>query len=334
MNPIRIGLAGCGRIAQFHLDALKNLPAYQLSAICDPNLDRATAVSTAWGAKGFSSLQSMLESEQLDLVVLATPSGFHPRQARQCADSGVACLSEKPFGVYLEEAQQVVEYFESKGLPLFVVNQNRYIPVVEKIRGWFDRGLLGKLYMIESSVFWHRPQSYYDTESWRGRRDTDGGAFMNQACHYVDVVQWFGGEVDHVKSEVATFARKIECEDSGALLIRFKSGAIGVLAVTMVAYPENIEGSITFICEKATIKIDGRGLNKLEICRAEDPSVVSEADELNRNPVADFGSGHAEYYRRLVRFFREPNHPEAITGRESLKTLRVLAGIYQEQDHQ
>lgn len=333
MNKIKVGLLGCGRISLFHLNALKEQPdSYRVAAIADTLLDRAQQMGVQFGANPYSTLESMLQSEKLDLVVLCTPSGLHPSQAKICAEAGVACLSEKPFGCFYEEALEVVEFFEKKKVPLFVVHQNRYNPTVQKVRKWFDEGKLGKLHLIQANVFWQRPQAYYDAESWRGKRHLDGGAFMNQASHYVDLVQWFGGDIVSVKSEIATLGRKIDCEDTGAAVIRFKSNAIGVLAVTMLTYPENQEGSLTILSENATIKIGGKALNKLEICKCKDESVFSDSEATNYEPATVYGNGHGEYYRALSHYLSEPNHPEAINGREGLKSLKLLTEIYREQD--
>lgn len=330
---IKIGLVGCGRISQFHLNALKELSQdYKIQAVADILTDRADNMAAQYGAKAYYSLEAMLQSEKLDLVVVCTPSGLHPAHAKVCAEAGVACLSEKPFGCMYDEALEVVEFFEKRNVPLFVVLQNRYNATVDKVRTWFNEGRLGKLYLIQANVFWQRPQSYYDAETWRGKRTLDGGAFMNQASHYVDLVQWFGGEMESVKSEIATLSRKIECEDTGAAVVRFKSNAIGVLAVTMLTYPENQEGSLTLLAENATIKISGKALNKFEICKGKDETIFQECEKMNYEPATIYGNGHGEYYKNLVKFLREPNHPEAINGREGLKSLKLLTEIYREQD--
>ena len=321
--------AGCGRIAQFHFDALKANSNYSIEAVCDVLPDRVSVASEKYGARGYASLAAMLSEVKLDLVTLTTPSGSHPKQAIECADAGVACLSEKPFGVFYDEALRAVEHFEKKGVPLFVVKQNRYNPTVQKVRSWFDSGILGKIYLIQANVFWQRPQSYYDAEAWRGKRALDGGAFMNQASHYVDLVQWFGGEVASVQSELATFSRKIECEDTGAVLIRFKSGSIGTIAVTMLTYPENAEGSLTILAENGTVKIGGKAMNKLEIVRVKG---ITDIDNVSYEPATVYGNGHTKYYNRLVSYLENPRQPGAIDGREGLKSLKLLTEIYRRED--
>lgn len=349
MKPLRVGLLGCGRISQFHLNALRDLPElFQIVAVADTQLPRAQEMAAKFGARPYESLEAMIEmatknqdgqNGKLDLISLCTPSGLHPAQAKVCAEAGIACLSEKPFGCFYPEALSVVEFFEKQQVPLFVVHQNRYNPTIQKVRKWFEQGKFGKLYLIQANVFWQRPQSYYDAETWRGQRHLDGGAFMNQASHYVDLVQWFGGEVVSTQSELATLGRKIECEDTGAAIVRFKSQAIGVIAVTMLTHPENIEGSLTILGEKASVKIGGKALNKLEICKSQDKSLFEEgegADQTNYEPTTVYGNGHGEYYRHLYQHMKEPNRREfadAITGREGLKSLRLLTEIYRERDH-
>ena len=111
---------------------------------------------------------------------------------------------------------------------------------------------------------WTRPQEYYDQAPWRGTWEFDGGAFMNQASHYVDLMQWLVGPVESVMAKTATLARRIEAEDSGVAVLKFRSGALGVIEVTMLTYPRNLEGSITILGEKGTVKIGGTAVNKVE----------------------------------------------------------------------
>lgn len=333
MKKIRLGLVGCGRISEFHLKALHTLPDfYEVVAVADTALDRAQNLADQYHFRAHSSLEALLANEKLDLVTLATPSGLHPSQALQCAQAGVGCVSEKPLGCFYDEAEKVVREFEKRNLPLFVVHQNRWNPTVQKVRKFFDSGEMGKLYLIQANVFWQRPQSYYDAEPWRGRRDLDGGAFMNQASHYLDLLQWFGGPLDRVTSELDTFGRKIECEDTGAAVIRFQSGAIGVVSVSMLTYPENLEGSLTFIAEHATLKIGGKALNQFEVCRAKNQAYFIEAEKENYEPKTVYGNGHQEYYKKLYTHFHNSGHPEAVTGREGLKSLKLITEIYRKRD--
>ena len=104
--------------------------------------------------------------------------------------------------------------------------------------------------MVTVNVFWSRPQSYYDSAAWRGTWEFDGGAFMNQASHYVDLLDWLVGPVESVQAYTGTLARNIQVEDTGVVRVKWRTGAMGSVNVTMLTYPKNLEGSITILGEK------------------------------------------------------------------------------------
>ena len=118
-----------------------------------------------------------------------------------------------------------------------------------------EKRRFGRIYMVNINVFWTRPQSYYESASWRGTWEFDGGAFMNQASHYVDLLDWLIGPVESVQAYTATLARNIQVEDTGVVAVRWRTGALGTMSVTMLTYPKNFEGSITILGEKGTVRI-------------------------------------------------------------------------------
>src|SRR5205823_3542806 len=130
------------------------------------------------------------------------------------------------------------------------------------LRRAIDKGRFGRIYMANTTVRWTRPQEYYDAEPWRGTWEFDGGAIMNQASHYVDLMQWLVGPVESVTAKTATQARRIEAEDSGIGILKFRSGALGVIEVNVLTYPRNLEGSITILGERGSVKIGGTAVNK------------------------------------------------------------------------
>ena len=117
--------------------------------------------------------------------------------------------------------------------------------------------------MVAVNVFWQRPQNYYDQDSWRGTWEFDGGALMNQASHYVDLLDWLVGPVESVSASIATLGRAVRwkirrpCSCAGA-------AALGTMAVTMLTCPKNLEGSITLLGEAGTVKVGGPAVNQIE----------------------------------------------------------------------
>ncbi|HHW60663.1 MAG TPA: Gfo/Idh/MocA family oxidoreductase, partial [Syntrophomonadaceae bacterium] len=262
---INIGLIGCGRISKNHFEAIAQQQDAQCIACCDIIEERAREGAGNYKIPFWTTnYEEMLQNPDIDLISICTPSGLHPQHGIQAAQYGKHVLTEKPMACRLAEADELIKACDEAGVKLFVVLQNRLNPSIQLVRRAFEEGRFGRIYMINSNVFWTRPQDYYDMASWRGTWKYDGGAFMNQASHYVDMVQWFGGPIEEVKSFTATLARNIEAEDTGSAIIRFQSGAIGSINVTMLTYPKNLEGSITILGEKGTVRVGGKAMNQIE----------------------------------------------------------------------
>jgi UDP-N-acetyl-2-amino-2-deoxyglucuronate dehydrogenase len=231
----------------------------------------------------------------------------------------------------LEEADALVRACDDAGVHLFVVKQNRLNPSIQLLKRSIDAGRFGRIYLANTTVRWNRPQSYYDMAPWRGTWEFDGGAFMNQASHYVDMIQWLVGPVESVSAKTATLARRIESEDTGVAILRFRSGALGTIEVTMLAYPRNLEGSVTIIGEQGSVKVGGTALNRIETWEFAIYHDIDREAELLRgapNPLSVYGSGHKPYYENVVNVLRGDSAPDT-DGREGRKSLELILGIYE-----
>lgn len=325
---LRIGLIGCGRISKNHFEAVAQQEDAQIVACCDIIEERAKEAAEKYNIPTWTTnYEEMLSNPQIDLISICTPSGLHPVHGIQAAEAGKHVLTEKPMACRLKEADELIEACDKAKVKLFVVLQNRLNPTIQLVRRAFDEGRFGKIYMITSNVFWTRPQGYYDMATWRGTWELDGGAFMNQACHYVDMVQWFGGPIEEVKSITATLARKIEAEDTGSAIIRFLSGAIGSINVTMLTYPQNLEGSITILGEKGTVRVAGTSMNKIEKWEfADKRDYDEEVKQSNTNPTSVYGFGHVGYYNNVINTLQVDEEPisDGTEGRESLNLLEQI----------
>jgi UDP-N-acetyl-2-amino-2-deoxyglucuronate dehydrogenase len=242
----KIALIGCGRISGKHLESISQLNNdLKLVAVCDIVKERAKDAGEKYVVDWYTDYQKMLERGDIDVVSICTPSGLHPEHGIAAAKRGIHVVSEKPMAITLEGADQLIRTCDQARVQLFVVKQNRLNTTMQLLKRAVDKNRFGKIYMIQSNVFWQRPQSYYDMTKWRGTWEFDGGSFMNQASHYVDAIQWLIGPVESVIAETATMARHIETEDTGSAILKFRNGVIGTINVTMLTYPKNFEGSIT-----------------------------------------------------------------------------------------
>ena len=326
---LNIGLIGCGRISKNHFEAIASQPDAQCIACCDIIADRAKEAAEKYDIPNWTATyEDMLSNPDIDLISICTPSGLHPEHGIQAAHAGKHVLTEKPMACRLNEADELIKACDEAGVRLFVVLQNRLNPAIQLVRRAFEEGRFGKIYMITSNVFWTRPQDYYDMAPWRGTWKLDGGAFMNQASHYVDMVQWFGGRIAEVKAITATLARNIEAEDTGSAIIRFQNGAIGSINVTMLTYPKNLEGSITILGEKGTVRVAGTSMNKIEQWEfADQKDYDEEIEQHNTNPTSVYGFGHRGYYRNVIDCLQGKVLPSS-DGREGRKSLFLLEQIY------
>jgi UDP-N-acetyl-2-amino-2-deoxyglucuronate dehydrogenase len=328
-GEFRVALLGCGRISRNHVEAIAQVEGLTLTAVCDTVAERARATGEQAGVPWYTSYEEMLANAPCEAVAICTPSGMHPQHGVLAARAGKHVISEKPMAISLDGADQLVQACDSAQVHLFVVKQNRLNAPIQLVKRALDKGRFGRLYMANCTVRWTRPQEYYDQAPWRGTWEFDGGAFMNQASHYVDLVQWLMGPVESVVAQTATLARRIEAEDSGAAVMRFRNGALGVMEVTMLTYPRNLEGSITLLGERGTVKIGGTAVNRVEhwaFADYDDDDKLVEA--ASTNPPNVYGFGHAMYYRNVLAVLRGEAQPET-DGRAGRKSLELILGIYE-----
>ncbi len=326
-RKIRMAVVGCGRIAERHFEAFAAHAAdCEVVAVCDTDAAALAAAVEHTGAKGFASLDALLAGSDADVVVLATPSGLHARQAIRCAEAGRHVVTEKPMATRWEDGKAMVAACDAADVRLFVVKQNRRNATIQLLKRAVDAGRFGRIHMVAVNVFWSRPQEYYDSAEWRGTWEFDGGAFMNQASHYVDLLDWLVGPVESLQAYTATLARQIEVEDTGVLAIRWRSGALGTMAVTMLTHPRNYE--VYTLSLHDALPICGVAVNQIEHWEFADshPDDARVADA-SYATTSVYGHGHRGYYENVIGTLRGTELPET-DGREGLHSLELLIATY------
>jgi UDP-N-acetyl-2-amino-2-deoxyglucuronate dehydrogenase len=329
-RKLRLALVGCGRIAANHFSAMEGHSDHiELVDVCDIDPAALKAAVERTGAQGHGQLADMLKATTADLVVLTTPSGLHPQQAVDVAKAGKHVMTEKPMATRWQDGLRMVKACDDAGVRLFVVKQNRRNATLQLLKQAVEQGRFGRIYNVAMNVFWTRPQDYYDQgNGWRGTWEFDGGAFMNQASHYIDLLNWIVGPVESVMAYTATQARNIEAEDSGVAAIKWRSGAMGTLNVSMLTYPKNLEGSITILGEKGTARIGGVAVNEIQEWQFE--QVLPEDEQIKAASYATtsvYGFGHPLYYGNVIATLRGEAEPET-DGRSGLKSLELLVAMY------
>ena len=341
-RPVRIAFAGCGRIANKHIASiLQNHDRARLVALCDP-LSERLAAATGFLADQAAEAGLAIDPPSLhatyaeflaadhgaDLVVLATPSGLHAQQAIAAAEAGYHVMCEKPMATRWADGKAMVHACDRAGVRLFVVKQNRFNSTIQLVKRQLEAGRFGRLSIVTANVFWSRPQAYYDNDTWRGTWEFDGGALMNQASHYVDLLDWLIGPVQSVSASMATIGRRIEVEDTAALQLRWRNGCLGTMAVTVLTYPRDLEGSITILGESGSVRVAGAALNKISHWQFADSHLDDDAVEASGyQPSSVYGFGHPHYYANVLAALRGEG-AALCDGREGLRSLELLIGAY------
>jgi UDP-N-acetyl-2-amino-2-deoxyglucuronate dehydrogenase len=274
-------------------------------------------------------MPKMLAATKLDVVALCTPSGLHPDSDRTSGQGRGECHHREAHGHPLERRPPYGPCLRrGDEVRLLVVKQNRYNSTLQALRRAVREDRFGRIHMVHSNVFWTRPQEYYEQDAWRGTWEMDGGALMNQASHYVDLLDWLIGPIERVQAMTGTLARNIEVEDSGVMNIRWRSGALGSMSVTMLTYPQNLEGSLTILGEHGSVRIGGVAVNEIQHWEFADERDYDEA-VLNENYETDsvYGFGHLAYYRNAIEVLRGEAEPTT-DGREGLRSLELLIAAY------
>lgn len=326
MKKLNIGLIGCGRVSKCHFEAIKNNDkTMQLTAVCDRNKDKALSAAKQTNANIYTNIDDMLKNEHLDAVAVCTPNGFHYENAKKILQNNINVIIEKPLTLSFKEGKDLIKLAKKKGKHIFLIHQNRFNPTIQCVKKALDKGAFGKIYMITSNIFWYRDEDYYKNPSWHGSKKIDGGAFITQGSHYTDIMNWFAG--DKLKSIYAigkTLERNIETEDCGSAIIEWKNGVIGNVNLSVLAYNENYEGSITILGQNGLVKIGGVALNKIIDWKFKNP--VKQFCNVSYDVDSVYGYGHTPYYEGVSQTLLK-GKPFIISNDDTIASLQVLCGI-------
>lgn len=330
---MKYALIGCGRISPNHIAAARNNDL-EIAALCDLNLDAASAVARHFGLKDlalYTDYVSMLAEVQPEVVAIATPSGLHASIALDCLRAGSHVIIEKPIALSLSEADAIISLAEEKFLQVCVCHQNRFNRSVQYIRKALEAGRFGRLLHGTAHVRWNRNAAYYNQAGWRGTWAQDGGCLMNQGIHSADLLRWMlGEEITEVMAYTDRLTHNsIETEDLALALIRFGNGSYGALECTTSVFPENLEETLYLFGSRGTVKAGGLSDNVIE-----EWSFADSQDESGQvksvygeNPPNVYGYGHTPLYADLLDAIKG-KHPCLVDGLAGRQALELVLAVY------
>ena len=326
---INFALIGCGRVAPRHAQSYGQLADTRFVAAADIRRERAEHFAAEYHVTPYERYEEMLARPDVDAVSICVPSGLHAQVAIDALQVGKHVLVEKPIALTLADADRMIAAAEANGRLLGVVLQNRYNSPMQQVRRAVDEGKLGRLYLGNATVRWYRPQSYYE-DGWHGTWAMDGGALMNQSIHHIDALQWLMGPVQSVQAYSATLAHQMEAEDVGVAVLRFASGALGVVEGSTVTWPQNLEGSVALFGEHGSVQVGGTALNRLTLWKVAG-QLEQEAELLTSqrvDPPSVYGYSHRAVIHDFARAIMEGRAP-GTPGPEARKSLALVLAIYQ-----
>jgi len=323
---MNFAIVGCGFIEKKHAKAIEKVG--NLVAVCDKVPTTMEFYNEDYGAEPYTDINHMMDKEDIDIVCICTPSGFHAPIAIQVAEAKKHIIMEKPIAMTLEDTDKIISACKSNNVKLSVVHPNRFRPVVQELKKILDQGLLGKISHTSCIVNWNRNQEYYDQASWRGTKQHDGGVLMNQAIHNLDLLLWFIGEPSQVYSMEATRFRNIEVEDVSLGTIQFESGALGTVEASTTVYPKNYEESITIFGEKGTVKIGGTHalyFKHIDIEGMAEDEIINIKESIHADPWGI--PGHQMIMKDMIEAIIENREP-AVTGEDGKNALKLVLSLY------
>jgi len=333
-RPLSFGLVGAGVGGSFVAKALKMLEnegLASLAVVCDSVEQKAKEYASAYGAKSYATdFGEMIRTRELDVVAISTPHFMHFPMAVEAIDAGISVLLDKPMTVNTEQADELIESADQKGVALGVMLQNRMSEDSQRVKQVVDAGGLGKMMLGEATVDWFRDTDYYAKSPWRGKKASEGGGVLiNQAIHTLDLLLWFMGAVEHVEAEVDTLHHSIEVEDVAVASLRFASRALGVIQASTATYPRfpsrlelhGTEGCALFEMDNLT-KLIARGKEEA----IAQPAMASTGSW--SKPEEVLPTNHYKVVKDFVCAIREGRRPK-IDGREGRRSIELIEAIYE-----
>lgn len=332
-KKIRFAVVGCGHIGKRHAEMVVRDPGAELVALCDIRPKEELGIE-AYPVAFFSDMTSLLQSGlDIDVINICVPNGLHAELAIQAIESGHHVVIEKPMALQVQNAERVLQTSLKYQKEVFCVMQNRYSPPSVWIKQMIDSGRLGKIYLVQLNCFWNRDERYYKPGGWHGDACLDGGTLFTQFSHFIDIMYWLFGDIQHIQARFADFNHQqlTDFEDSGLVTFEFVNGGMGCLNYSTAVWNKNMESSMLIVAENGSVKIGGQYMNEVEYCHIKDYEMPELAPT---NPGNDYGpykgsaQNHNFVIHNVVEVLQHTGAQNTTTALEGLKIVDIIRRIY------
>ncbi len=297
---LKAAIVGCGAISKLHAEALKLIENTKITAFCDSIFERAQKKAEEYGGKPYSSLEQMLENENIDVLHICTPHYLHVPMAKKALSKNINVLMEKPPAISYDQYEELYRATNEQ-VRLGICFQNRYNDSVVTTKKYLESGKFGKVLGARAIVTWARNESYYKLSGWRGEIDKEGGGVLiNQSIHTLDLITYLLGTPKTVTAQTANFHLKgiINEEDTVTAFIEYSDKTAMFFATT--ANCKDAPIILEIVCENATLRIEG---NTLRVTTPDKKSDFFDFTPKSVNGKSCWGGSHskliADFYNCL-----------------------------------
>lgn len=334
MKYWKIGIVGAGMIADFHARAIESLPNVRLIGFCDIIEGKAKIMAKKYKVKTWNTISSMLQSDEVEIVMIATPSGAHMESVIEAAKYGKHVLCEKPLEIKLDRIDNMIEAHKKSGTYLGGIFNLRYNETTQTIKKAVDAKRLGVITYAAVYVPWWRTDIYY--EGWHGTWSLDGGgALMNQSIHMVDLLQYLMGPVERLGAFSSRQGHpQIETEDTAVSILQFKNKALGVIYGSTASYPGQFR-RLEITGTSGTIVLVENSLQvwQFKEMNEDDDKIIQNYSKIEgKGAVADPAAisfvNHARNISAFINAIEEGKKFE-IDGTEARKAVALILDIYE-----
>lgn len=324
MSPLGFAIVGCGDVSKKHVQAISQVPGCELVAACDKDEEALERFLKKNPVKGYLEYCRLLSNPEVDVVDICTPSALHCSQVIMAALAEKHVLVEKPAALSLKEIDLEIAAAGATGVTLGVVHQNRFNKPVEKLYRAVKEGHFGRLTHASATIRRNRNADYYNKKPWRKLRNAGGGVLANQAIHNIDLLQWIMGPAEEVFAYTGTYFNSMDGEEIGTAVIRFASGALGMVEAASTVFPKNLGDTLSVFGEKGTVVLGGSNVNEVVKWEFKDNSEISA--------LPPNGSGtHIDVITDMVEAINKGKKTR-VSGEEARKSLELLLAIYKSSD--
>lgn len=329
----RFGVLGCGHIGRKHIELSARYG--ELTAIADIDHKVFDYQVDNPELLIFQDSDLFLGSGlPMDIVVIATPNGYHAEQSIRAMEAGYHVICEKPMAISADDARNMVKVSIATNQKLFVVKQNRFNKPVQLLKLLLEKNAMGRIHQFQLNCFWNRPAAYFSQAPWRGTLSLDGGPLFTQFSHFIDLLIWLLGDIrriDFCRGHRYKTDSTLEFEDAGEIFLELENGASGTIQYTLNTTGKNMEGSISLFGEKGTIKVGGPYLNRIDHFAVEGLQKPDIPENISANEYGFYqgsGSHHDLVYEAVLEDLGGNEQQPILDLSGSVKTVEAISAIY------